>query len=124
VESFVDAGDRSWPEGEEFKGHDDGAIFRLANGQVWQQRRYRYRYKYKYRPRVRLYQNQSRWFMEFDCMNEPMEVVRANILEDGVIVSEFNGFDGSSRFGFASGCVWEQAEYTTPIDPMRSSLTA
>jgi hypothetical protein len=44
-------------------------------------------------------------------MNEPIEVVRANILEDGVIVSEFNGFDGSSRFGFASGYVWEQAEY-------------
>jgi hypothetical protein len=50
-------------------------------------------------------------------MNEPIEVVRANILGDGVIVSEFNGFDGSSRFGFAGGCVWEQAEYTTPIDP-------
>jgi CheB methylesterase len=66
--------------------------------------------------------NQSRWFIEFE--NEPIEVVRANILENGVIVSEFNGFDGSSRFGFASGCVWERAEYTTPIDPMRSSLTA
>jgi hypothetical protein len=38
-------------------------------------------------------------------MNEPIEVVRANILEDGVIVSEFNGFAGSSRLGFARGCV-------------------
>jgi hypothetical protein len=73
---------------------------------------------------VRLYHDQSRWFMELDCMNEPIEVVRENILEDGVIISEFNGFDRSSRFAFASGCVWEQTEYTMLIDPMRSSLTA
>jgi hypothetical protein len=81
-------------------------------------------FKYKSRPRVRLYHDQSRWFMELDCMNEPIEVVRENILEDGVIISEFNGFDRSSRFAFASGCVWEQTEYTMLIDPMRSSLTA
>jgi hypothetical protein len=95
----------------EFNGYDDGAIFRLTNGQIWQQRRYKYKYKYKYRPRVRLYQDQNRWFMEFDCMDEPIEVVRANVLEDGVIVSDFNGFHGRSRFKFASGRVWEQAEY-------------
>jgi hypothetical protein len=34
----------------------------------------------------------------------------ANVLEDGAIVSDFNGFDGSSRFEFESGHVWEQAE--------------
>lgn len=94
-----------------FHGFDDGAIFRLTNGQAWQQRRYKYKYKYKYRPKVRIYQEQSRWFMEFDCMNEPIEVVHVDILEEGAIVSDFNGFDGSSRFEFQSGRVWEQAEY-------------
>jgi len=44
-------------------------------------------------------------------MDEPIEVVRVNILEDGVIVSDFNGFDGQSRFEFNNGHVWEQAEY-------------
>lgn len=94
-----------------FSGYHGGAVFRLTNGQAWQQRHYRYRYKYKYRPCVRIYQEQGRRMMEFDCMDEPIEVVRVNILEDGVIVSDFNGFDGNSRFQFDSGRVWEQAEY-------------
>jgi hypothetical protein len=42
---------------------------------------------------------------------KPIEVVRANVLEEGAIVSDFNGFDGSSRFKFESGRVWQQAEY-------------
>src|SRR5262249_34519166 len=111
----------------DFNGYGDGAIFRLTNGQVWQQRRFRYKYKYKYRPPVGLYQKQNRWFMEFDCMDQPIEVVRANVLEEGVIVSDFNGFDGSSRFEFASGRIWEQAEYKYSYHyayrPMRSLLT-
>ena len=90
-----------------FNGYNDGAIFRLANGQVWQQRRYNYKYKYKYRPKARIYQAQGRWLMEFDCMDEPIEVVRVNIVEEGTIVSDFNGFDGSSRFQFQSGRAWE-----------------
>jgi len=94
-----------------FTGYHGGAIFRLTNGQIWQQRRYKYKYKYKYRPHFRLYKEQSRFMMAFDCMNEPVEVVRANVLEDGAIVSDFKGFDGSSRFEFESGRVWEQAEY-------------
>ena len=44
-------------------------------------------------------------------MDEPISVVRVNVLEEGTIISEFNGFDGSSRFQFQSGRVWEQAEY-------------
>jgi hypothetical protein len=94
-----------------FTGYNGGAIFRLTNGQVWQQRLYKYKYKYKYRPSARIVQDQGRWFMEFDCMDEPIEVVRVNIIEEGTIVSNFNGFDGSSRFEFQSGRVWQQAEY-------------
>jgi hypothetical protein len=92
-----------------FTGYNDGAIFRLANGQTWQQRRYKY--KYQYRPQVRIYQDQNRWLAEFDCMDEPIEVVRVHVVEEGTIVSDFNGFDGNSRFEFESGRVWAQAEY-------------
>jgi hypothetical protein len=94
-----------------FTGYHVGATFLLTNGQSWQQRRYKYKYKYKYRPHFRLYKEQGRFMMAFDCMDEPIEVVRVNVLEDGVIVSDFDGFDGSSRFEFESGRVWEQAEY-------------
>jgi hypothetical protein len=94
-----------------FTGYNGGAVFHLTNGQTWQQRRYKYKYKYAYRPKVRIYQSQGQWFAEFDCMNDPIEVARANVLEDGYIVSDFNGFDGSSRFEFQNGHIWEQAEY-------------
>lgn len=94
-----------------FTGYNDGALFRLTNGQVWQQRRYKYKYKYKYRPHVRIYRDQTRWLAEFDCMEEPIEVVRTDVLEEGTIVSDFSGFDGSSRFEFQNRHVWVQDEY-------------
>lgn len=94
-----------------FTGYHGGATFRLTNGQIWQQRRYKYKYKYKYRPHVTIYKEQGLHMMTFDCMDEPIEVARVNVLEDGVIVSDFDGFDGSSRFEFDSGRAWKQAEY-------------
>jgi hypothetical protein len=33
------------------------------------------------------------------------------VLEEGAIISDFNGFDGSARVQLDSGRVWEQAEY-------------
>ena len=60
----------------EFTGFDADAIFRLANGQVWQQKRYKYRCRYRYRPNVRIYQDGGRYMMEVDCMDEAIEVVR------------------------------------------------
>lgn len=95
----------------EFTGYNDGAVFRLTNGQVWQQRRYKYKYKYKYRPHVRIYQQSGKWIAEFDCMDESIEIVQANLLEEGTIISDFNGFDGGARFSFSNGRTWEQAEY-------------
>lgn len=94
----------------EFTGYHDGAVFRLSNGQVWQQRRYKYKYCYKYRPRVRIYQTNGTWMAEFDCMEEAIEVVRAELIEEGPITSEFKGFHSGARFTFANGRVWEQAE--------------
>jgi hypothetical protein len=95
----------------EFNGYDDGAVFRLDNGQVWQQKRYKYKYKYKYRPTVRIYESSGRRLMEVDCMDEPVEVVRVGLVEDGAIISDFCGFKGSSKFQFQNGHVWQQVEY-------------
>ena len=92
-----------------FDGYNGDAIFRLANGQVWQQARYKY--KYAYRPEVRIYRTGAQCLMEVSVMDEPIEVVRASIVEEGTITSDFNGFDGNSQFTFDSGSVWRQAEY-------------
>lgn len=100
---------RSQLQGE-FTGYHDGAVFRLSNGQFWQQRRYKYKYSYKYRPRVRICPANGTWMAENDCMDEAIEVVRADIVDEGSITSDFKGFHSSARFTLNSGRVWEQAE--------------
>lgn len=95
-----------------FNGFNSGAVFPLVNGHVWQQRHYKYKYKYAYRPDVRIYRDESnRWMMQVSIMDEPIEVVRAQIVEDGTITSDFSGFSGSSVFIFSNGHKWAQAEY-------------
>lgn len=40
----------------EFKGWEGETIYRLVNGQVWQQSSYKYQYKYAYMPQVIVYE--------------------------------------------------------------------
>jgi hypothetical protein len=95
----------------EFSGFDDGAVFRLANGQTWQQARYRYRYHYAYRPQVEILSRAGGYVMRVLCMDDQVEVTPATVLCDGVIISEFSGFNGESVFEFNNGQRWQQAEY-------------
>lgn len=60
----------------EFDGYDQDKVFTFINGQKWQQSRYKYKYKYKYRPGVKLWKDDSRYYLEFDCMDEMIEVRR------------------------------------------------
>lgn len=94
-----------------FSGFNGDAIFRLSNGQVWQQARYRYRYKYAYRPIVEIKRVGVGYLMDVPCMGEAIEVRRVSILCDGAIVSDFAGFNGGSTFEFDNRQIWEQAEY-------------
>ncbi len=38
----------------EFEGWSGDGVYKLDNGQVWQQAHYKYRYKYMYRPVARV----------------------------------------------------------------------
>jgi predicted metalloprotease len=60
----------------EFTGTDNEKVYRLVNGQVWQQIGYRYRYKYRYRPRVTIDGSSSRALMVVDGFREPIRVRR------------------------------------------------
>ena len=60
----------------EFTGFNGDAVFRLVNGQVWQQARYRYRYRYKYRPEVEIRREGGRQVMYVPFMDESIEVRR------------------------------------------------
>lgn len=97
---------------DEFSGYNDGAVFRLDNGQAWQQRTYKYAYRYAYRPTVRIYEESGRVLMAVECMNEPIEVVPVRIIAEGVITSDFRGFSQvGTQFELQQGGAWEQAEY-------------
>ena len=52
----------SWIDGE-FKGWDGKTLYKLQNGQIWQQSTYKYEYTYAYRPDVIIYQTRSGYKM-------------------------------------------------------------
>lgn len=96
---------------DEFFGYNDSAIFRLTNGQVWQQSRYKYLYHYSYRPHVRITVGPFGTFiMEVDGVNESVEVAQVQLVLGGKIVSDFTGHQYGAMFEFHNGQVWQQIE--------------
>jgi hypothetical protein len=60
----------------EFKGWDGETIFKLANGQIWQQSSYAYTYSYKYRPNVMIFPSNGGFSMQVEGMEQRIQVVR------------------------------------------------
>ncbi len=60
----------------EFSGWEGETIFRLDNGQIWQQAAYAYRYHYAYRPKVLIYPSGRTYKMRVDGINAEITVVR------------------------------------------------
>jgi hypothetical protein len=56
----------------EFEGYDYGNLYKLTNGQIWQQTSANYRYSYKYRPQVLIYSG----MMQVDGMSDSVRVQR------------------------------------------------
>jgi hypothetical protein len=94
-----------------FAGYNGGAVFRLVDGQVWQQKIHKYKYKYANRPAVRVFENNGQHFIEVEGMDDFVPVVKVSIVEEGQIVSDFKGFDQGVHFKFQSGRVWVPNEY-------------
>lgn len=63
---------------DEFSGWDDEQIFELSNGTKWKQNKYKYKYKYKYRPNAKIWKDGNKYYIEVDCMNEMVEVIKIN----------------------------------------------
>jgi len=94
-----------------FHGFSGETIFRLTNGQTWQQSVYKYRYNYSYRPHIELRSLGGRHELFFPHINDSVVVHQVSVVCEGAIGSDFTGFDGESRFVFENGQAWEQAEY-------------
>lgn len=60
----------------EFEGWEGETIFRLMNGQVWQQSSYDYMYHYAYMPEVEIYETKNGYIMKVEDVEETIDVVR------------------------------------------------
>lgn len=58
----------------EFKGWDGETIFKMLNGQIWQQSTYAYMYHYAYSPNVLIYEFKGSWIMKVDDVDDTIEV--------------------------------------------------
>jgi hypothetical protein len=59
-----------------FNGWDGETIFKLTNGQIWQQSSYAYRYHYAYRPEVVIYPATGGFKMHVDGVDDSVSVKR------------------------------------------------
>jgi hypothetical protein len=60
----------------EFEGWDGETVFKLANGQIWQQDSYNYTYHYAYSPDVLIYYTSGRYKMRVEGVDDFIYVVR------------------------------------------------
>ena len=60
----------------EFTGWSGDTIFKLTNGQLWQQASYSYTYSYKYRPSVMIFSTSRGYELQVDGMDQRIVVKR------------------------------------------------
>ena len=60
----------------DFEGWDGETIFKLDNGQIWQQDSYDYTYHYAYRPKVLIYRSGGVYKMKVEDVEEAITVKR------------------------------------------------
>jgi len=93
----------------EFEGWTGETVFKLQNGQYWQQVSYAYRYHYAFSPAVRIVSENGRYMMHVDGVDASLAVELADVVVDSQIVSNFDGWDGDTIFELANGQVWQQS---------------
>jgi hypothetical protein len=60
----------------DFDGFDSKKIFKLLNGQIWQQTSFDYKYSYKYSPKVTIYKDGSYYYLIVDGEDKKVRVER------------------------------------------------
>ncbi len=93
-----------------FTGWHGDALFKLTNGQYWQQAEYKYSYRYLYRPNVVISETPGGYEMEVVGMEESIKVRRVSVIES-TINGAFEGWSGDTEFHLRNGQVWKQSHY-------------
>lgn len=60
----------------DFNGWDGETIFKLTNGQIWQQAEYDYEYEYAFQPEVTIYKSAGGYKMKVEGMDDTIYVKR------------------------------------------------
>jgi hypothetical protein len=60
----------------DFSGWEGETIFKLVNGQIWQQTQYAYTYHYAFRPKVMIFRSTGGYQMQVDGMDKTIGVTR------------------------------------------------
>lgn len=98
---------------DDFEGWDGETIFKLANGQVWQQASYAYTYHYAYRPDVLVIKTTGGHKMTVDGVSGSIAVklLSGPDLIESRIDGNFNGWKGATVFKLENGQIWQQSAY-------------
>jgi hypothetical protein len=67
IESYIDGDSEGW---------SGDTLFKLDNGQIWQQDSYAYTYHYAYHPKVLIYQDGSRYKVKVEGVSDAIAVKR------------------------------------------------
>lgn len=62
----------------DFNGWGGETIYKLQNGQVWQQSSYYYYYHYSYSPKAIIYKSNGQYFMQVEGVDKDVQVTRVN----------------------------------------------
>ena len=60
----------------DFEGWEGETIFKMMNGQIWQQSSYDYTYHYAYSPEVLIYEFNGSWIMRVEDLDETIAVTQ------------------------------------------------
>lgn len=111
------------PSGEVIESHIAGSfhgwsgetVFKLENGQYWQQAEYDYEYHYAYRPEVLIYPSGGKFAMKVEGMDETLHVRKLAGVIESQISGTFEGWDGDTVFKLTNGQVWQQASLSIVV---------
>lgn len=94
-----------------FYGWSGDTVFKLTNGQLWEQDAYAYTYHYAYRPHVTITLDQGRSVMEVEGVNGAVTVRQVHDFVESQIDGELEGWNGDTVFRLVNGQVWQQSAY-------------
>lgn len=104
----------------QFNGWNGETIFKMLNGQIWQQASLGIHHHYIYSPKVLIYEVNGSWIMKVAEVDQTLQVKKLNRtplaapIGDGEVIEteidgEFKGWDGETIFKMRNGQVWQQA---------------